>query len=505
MDGSNPRQIINGSAGQLIGWPNALAIDYINRELFWGDAKLDFISVSDLDGGRRAVVISKHNSKTINHIFAISVFENYLYFSDWDTKSISKCEKYNCKNTTKLIDTYHRPMDLQVYHPLRQKPLNQTNPCDKLKCQTLCLLKPDTKTGKLSATCACPENFILNSDKRTCQANCTESQFICKKSFSCIPKFYKCDGQTDCAVDSEDEPSDCPPFYCVPGQFQCKSGSCLPPNQICDGVAQCSDASDEMNCDSYNCPSNQFKCSKYGNHSSFCIKRSKRCNCVADCPGKDDEMDCPSNQNCSKDNLNVKCGDNDQDHLYCKSGYCKGNKWVCSKPFTCQDKEFCYNEGKCSMEKVKEKSHTINMAKCKCKDNRYKGRRCEQCDKLTCKNGGYCTYPMNYTTPECRCLPGYLGNMCQSSLCDNYCMNDGQCRLVSGIPECTCVNGFIGKSCSLSTCNGFCLNGGICLKDEGRQRCSCSNGFSGSRCELNKCNCLNGGKCTTVNDTLICK
>lgn len=190
MDGTDQREIVNGLA-----WPNALAIDYVTREIFYGDAKLDYIAVCDYEGKRRQVLIDKRNSRTISHVFALSVFENDLYFSDWESKSISKCNKYRCENTTKLLDVFHRPMDIQVYHPLRQKPLEQPNPCDQLNCQTLCLLKADNVTGKLSATCACPENFVLNADKRTCSANCTSAQFICKSTFNCIPKLWMCDGQ----------------------------------------------------------------------------------------------------------------------------------------------------------------------------------------------------------------------------------------------------------------------------------------------------------------------
>ena len=212
MDGTNQRVIVNDS----LAWPNALAIDYVTREIFYGDAKLDFIAVCDYEGKRRQLIIDKRNSRTINHVFALSVFEDYIYYSDWESKSISKCHKYHCENTTKLLDVFHRPMDIQVYHPFRQKPLEQANPCDKLNCQTLCLLKAHNETGKLSATCACPENFVLNADQRTCSANCTSVQFVCKQTFKCIPKLWKCDGQPDCDLNlpSEDEPSDCRPFFC---------------------------------------------------------------------------------------------------------------------------------------------------------------------------------------------------------------------------------------------------------------------------------------------------
>lgn len=71
MDGSNPKIIVNDG----LGWPNALAISYESREIFYGDAKLDFIAVCDYDGKRRSVIINKRNSRTINHVFALSVFE----------------------------------------------------------------------------------------------------------------------------------------------------------------------------------------------------------------------------------------------------------------------------------------------------------------------------------------------------------------------------------------------------------------------------------------------
>ena len=48
----------------------------------------------------------------------------------------------------------------------------------------------------------------------------------------------------------------------------------------------------------------------------------------------------------------------------------------------------------------------------------------------------------------CKCTRGQ-GYFCENTLCDNYCKNGGQCRILGGDPECDCVNGTFGTDCSL--------------------------------------------------------
>ncbi|KAJ6647666.1 Prolow-density lipoprotein receptor-related protein 1, partial [Pseudolycoriella hygida] len=284
MDGSNQTIIVEDD----LGWPNALTISFETKELYWGDAREDYIAVSDFNGKNRRIIISRTKNPALNlhHIFAIAVWEDRVYWTDWETRSIESCHKNHGGNCTTLLTTIHRPMDLRVFHPYRQiQPT--TNPCHNSPCSTLCLLSPIAPYYK----CACPDDFYLHTDNKSCIANCTAAQFICETTFKCIPFYWRCDGTEDCG-DGSDEPSSCRPFVCNPGQYQCTNNKCVSPNLICDGTDNCGDRSDEIDCEKFVCHESQFKCNASANQSAHCIDDWKRCNGKAECPNGDDEIEC---------------------------------------------------------------------------------------------------------------------------------------------------------------------------------------------------------------------
>ena len=53
-------------------------------------------------------------------MFAITVFDDLIFWTDWNLKSINRAGKWDGSNFTVLRNTTHRPYDLHVYHPLRQ-------------------------------------------------------------------------------------------------------------------------------------------------------------------------------------------------------------------------------------------------------------------------------------------------------------------------------------------------------------------------------------------------
>ncbi|KAH1006209.1 hypothetical protein HUJ05_006962 [Dendroctonus ponderosae] len=148
--------------------PRAVALDPINRYMYWTDwGTRVHIGKAGMDGSSPKVIISKNlgwpNALTISyetselhHVFAIDVWEDFVYWTDWETKSIERCNKYTGENCSTILSTVHRPMDVRVVHPLRQ-PKVENNPCEKANCSALCLLAPKEPYF----VCQCPENYVL--------------------------------------------------------------------------------------------------------------------------------------------------------------------------------------------------------------------------------------------------------------------------------------------------------------------------------------------------------
>lgn len=112
MDGTKFRYLVNDS----LGWPNALTISYETNELFYGDARQDYIAMCDLEGKNRRIIISRNINPDakLHHIFAMTVFEDYVYWTDWELKSVERCNKYSGKDCKTVVKLIHRPMDVHV-------------------------------------------------------------------------------------------------------------------------------------------------------------------------------------------------------------------------------------------------------------------------------------------------------------------------------------------------------------------------------------------------------
>ena len=56
------------------------------------------------------------------HPFALTLFEDELYWTDWTTKSINKANKFTGNDVETVHNRLHYPMDIHTFHPQRQPP-----------------------------------------------------------------------------------------------------------------------------------------------------------------------------------------------------------------------------------------------------------------------------------------------------------------------------------------------------------------------------------------------
>ncbi|TKS67473.1 Prolow-density lipoprotein receptor-related protein 1 [Collichthys lucidus] len=330
MDGRGQTVIIDTE----IYSPTALTIDYTNKRIYWADD--NHILLANMDGTQRRKVSYDH----IQGVMALTLFEDFIYWTDGKSKSLRRAHKTTGAQGMELLNSWQAIKSLKVYHSLRQ-PEVPKHQCQIANggCSHLCLLSPGGEHK-----CACPTNFYLAADNKTCLSNCTSSQFRCGTD-ECIPFWWKCDTVDDCG-DGSDEPTDCPEFKCQPGRFQCGTGLCALPPFICDGENDCGDNSDEANCETYICLSGQFKCTG----KQKCIPLNLRCNGQDDCGDGEDETDCPEST-CSPDQFQCKA-----------SMHCISKLWVCDEDPDCADGHFHLRVCLLLMKKMKRPADLMNSA-----------------------------------------------------------------------------------------------------------------------------------------------
>lgn len=152
MDGSNSIRLVT----EKIHWPNGIALDMYNDRVYWVDAKMATMESVRTDGSDRRMVLEE----ILKHPYGLAIFEDYIYWSDWGTKSIHSCNKFTGKDH-KVIAKDRTIYAVHIYHSSKQK--KTPHACERSRCSHLCLLAENN-----SYSCACPDGMQLGPDQLRC-------------------------------------------------------------------------------------------------------------------------------------------------------------------------------------------------------------------------------------------------------------------------------------------------------------------------------------------------
>ncbi|CAG2249585.1 unnamed protein product [Mytilus edulis] len=92
-------------------WPNGMAIDFDENKLYFVDAGTDKIESTDLNGGSRHTIYTETGS----HFFAISIFQQYFYYTDWTEHSVMRINKDGTGRTHVGAATFRELADIRVH------------------------------------------------------------------------------------------------------------------------------------------------------------------------------------------------------------------------------------------------------------------------------------------------------------------------------------------------------------------------------------------------------
>ena len=118
MDSSNRRVIIRRN----IHWPYGLTIDYSAHKIYWTDASLYYIDKANYDGTNRESIFRSPRQCLLGHPFALTLYENKIYWTDRKTRGIHSTNKNNGLWCPVIVPNTVFPMDIRAYELKRQMP-----------------------------------------------------------------------------------------------------------------------------------------------------------------------------------------------------------------------------------------------------------------------------------------------------------------------------------------------------------------------------------------------
>ncbi|XP_060740688.1 pro-epidermal growth factor [Tachysurus vachellii] len=153
LDGED-RTVLIGSG--LVS-PCGITVDHNTHTLYWSDIGAGRIESAGLDGSHRHTL----THKKVGRPFDIAVFEDTVWFSNWEDDHIYRLDKITGSDVERLNVNSVQPASLIIVHPLI-KPGADLCLHGNGGCSQLC----ESSLGL--ARCACHSQHILSADGKAC-------------------------------------------------------------------------------------------------------------------------------------------------------------------------------------------------------------------------------------------------------------------------------------------------------------------------------------------------
>jgi len=116
MDGRNRSILVKRG----LQWPNGLTLDDTNRRLYWVDAGFQTLEYYDLKD--HTITTLMKSSKILPDPFGLTLFENYLYWTDWALDAVYQAEKDTFSNLKIVLGGLSAPVDIHAYDTNKSLP-----------------------------------------------------------------------------------------------------------------------------------------------------------------------------------------------------------------------------------------------------------------------------------------------------------------------------------------------------------------------------------------------